>query len=79
MPKPLPSVIREDEIGHVAYERVRSESLRKHRDYEPSEFGRPQDRFWVLRRSWTGETYYVEGVENEYVRHAYNPLDALKD
>jgi hypothetical protein len=42
----------------------------------------PEPRYphWTLRRSWTGEEYFVPGTErNEYVTHQYNPLDALDD
>jgi hypothetical protein len=31
MPKPLPSAISEDEVSTATYERIRAESLRKHR------------------------------------------------
>jgi hypothetical protein len=43
-----------------------------------SEFGRPRDQYWVLRRGWNGETYFVPGSESPLVESQYNPLDALK-
>ena len=38
----------------------------------------PRDQYWTLRRSWTGEEYFVPGTERN-VTHQYNPLDALDD
>jgi hypothetical protein len=50
------------------------------RDVVPTEWGKPRDQYWTLRRGWTGEAYFVRGSEtNEWVQSQYNPLDALKD
>ena len=79
-------MISEDEIGTSEYLRLREETLhrlrrphdpyRRRQDPGPS----PTDQHWTLRRSWTGEEYFVEGTErNEYVTHQYNPTDALRD
>ena len=87
MPKPLPSVISEDEVGHATYERLREETLqrftrrddpyRRRQDPGPT----PADQVWHERRLWNGETRYVpgSGPSNDWVRHTYNPLDALDD
>jgi hypothetical protein len=88
MPKPqLPEVISEDEVGFAEYERIRTETLRRfaprhdpHRrrqDPGPS----PPDQHWHEAQLWDGSTRYVpgSGPSNDWVRHIYNPLDALDD
>jgi hypothetical protein len=87
MPKPLPSVISEEALGTSEYLRLREETLRRfsrrddpgrrRQDLGPS----PRDEFWTLRRSWTGEEYYGprSGPSNDWVRHIYNPAEALDD
>jgi hypothetical protein len=60
----------------LAARRAEAQATRRPQDPGPS----PRDQYWTLRRSWTGEEYFVEGTErNEYVIHQYNPLDALDD
>jgi hypothetical protein len=49
---------------------------RRRQDPGPS----PADQHWTVRRSWSGEEYFVPGTErNEYVIHQYNPLEASDD
>lgn len=77
MPKPLPPVISEDEVGYATYERIRSESRR---GPEASPYTPSTAQGWVLRRTWSGEEYFVPGTErDEWVTSQYNPLDALKE
>ena len=50
---------------------------RRRQDPGPS----PADQWWVESRCWDGVTRYVprSGPSNDWVRHQYNPLDALDD
>ena len=85
MPRPLPPVISEDEIGTSEYLRLREETLRRftrrddpyRRRQDPGP--EPRDQVWQERRLWNGETRYVAGSGPSWVRHTYDPLDALKD
>jgi hypothetical protein len=89
MPKPLPPVISEDEVGTTEYLRLREETLRRysrpHDPYRrrPDPGPEPRDQYWTLRRGWTGQEYFVPGAKgglgDEWVRRQYNPLDALKE
>jgi hypothetical protein len=80
MPRPLPSLIREAEVGTTEYLRLRRES---HGPGQPDDpyVPRDSDPRWHEARLWNGERRYVphSGLSNDWVRHAYNPLDALDD
>jgi hypothetical protein len=87
MSKPLPPVISEDQIGTSEYLRLREETLRRYtREDDPYRRRQdpgptPADQVWHEARLWNGETRYVprSGPSNDWVRHQYNPLDALDD
>jgi hypothetical protein len=80
-------VISEDEIGTTAYLRLREETLRRYtRPHDPYRRRQdpgpsPRDEYWrTLRRSWTGEEYFVPGRADEgWVTSQYDPLAALDD
>lgn len=80
MSKPLPSVISEDELGYSTYERLRAES-RRGATQGPSPYGPSTAQGWHKQRCWNGETRYVprSGPSDDWVRHVYDPTDALKD
>jgi hypothetical protein len=55
----------------------RAEATRRRQDPGPE----PRDQDWHEAQLWDGSTRYVpgSGPSNDWVRHIYNPLDALKD
>jgi hypothetical protein len=79
--------ISEDEVGTTEYLRLREEAIRRY-SRGPDPFRRrqdpgpsPRDEYWTLHQTWTGRDYYRpgSGPSNDWVRHQYNPLDALDD
>jgi hypothetical protein len=58
----------------LAARRAEAQATRRRQDLGPED----RDEYWSLRRSWTGEEYFVPGTERN-VTHQYNPLDALDD
>lgn len=63
-------------------ERVRAEARAEAQKYRrPQDPGpSPSDQYWSEQRTWTGEVLYRPGTPgNEFVRHAYDPFQALKD
>jgi hypothetical protein len=76
--KSFPSEIRESEVGTTEYLRLRRES---HGPGQPDDpyVPRDSDPRWQERRGWDGITRYSpqSGPSNDWIRHAYNPLDAL--
>jgi hypothetical protein len=85
MPK-LPEVISEDDDPRL-YHRLREETLRRsHREPDPyrrrqDPGPQPRDRYWHEQRCWDGIVRYApgSGPSDDWVRHQYNPLDALDD
>jgi hypothetical protein len=61
----------------LAARRADAQAERRPQDPGPS----PADQRWHEARLWNGETTYVpgSGPSNDWVRHQYNPLDALVD
>jgi hypothetical protein len=80
-------VISEDEVGTETYLRLREETLRRYSRPDdpyrrkPDPGPEPRDQHWHERQCWDGITRYVpqSGPSNDWVRHQYNPLDALDD
>jgi hypothetical protein len=89
MSKPLPPVLSEDDDPEL-YRRLREETLhrfgrrddpdRRKQDPGPE----PRDRYWTLRRGWTGEEYFTPGkppvelLGDGKVEREYDPLRGLK-
>ena len=61
----------------LAERRAQSQQWRRPQDPGPS----PADQHWHERQCWDGIARYCpgSGPSNDWVRHQYNPLDALDD
>jgi hypothetical protein len=67
--------------GRREYERIRADSIsRRDRDLEPTEFGRPRDKYWVEQRSrYSGEVWFrPDDGSNSNVVSSYHPWDGLR-
>jgi hypothetical protein len=74
------SVISEAEVGTEEYLRICRESRGQGEPDDPY-VQLDSDPRWHRRQCWDGITRYVagSGPSNDWIRHTYDPLDALKE